>query len=131
MAEPLRWFNDSAEHPPWIKALAEVRLLGEPPLRVGSRVLRVAHFLGRRIEYINEVVELEPGTRLAMRSVKAPFPMSVVYEFEEAGEATLMRIRAQGDADGFYRLAASVLSRAVKRTIAADLRRLKNVLEQV
>jgi hypothetical protein len=25
MAEPLRWFNDSAEHPPWIKALAEVR----------------------------------------------------------------------------------------------------------
>jgi hypothetical protein len=25
MGEPLRWFNDSAEHPPWIKALAEVR----------------------------------------------------------------------------------------------------------
>jgi hypothetical protein len=25
MAEPLRWFSDSAEHPPWIKALAEVR----------------------------------------------------------------------------------------------------------
>jgi hypothetical protein len=25
MAEPRRWFNDSAEHPPWIKALAEVR----------------------------------------------------------------------------------------------------------
>ena len=25
MAEPLRWFNDSAEHPLWIKALAAVR----------------------------------------------------------------------------------------------------------
>ena len=25
MAEPLRWFNDSAEHPPWIRALADVR----------------------------------------------------------------------------------------------------------
>ena len=25
MAEPRRWFNDSAEHPPSIKALAEVR----------------------------------------------------------------------------------------------------------
>jgi uncharacterized membrane protein len=130
-AEVAAYVTDWQNDPTWIKALAEVRLLSEPPLRVGSRVLRVAHFLGRRIEYINEVVELEPGTRLVMRSVKAPFPMSVVYEFDEAGEATLMRIRAQGDADGFYRLAAPVLSRAVKRTIAADLRRLKNVLEQV
>lgn len=23
--EPLRWYNDTSEHPPWIKALAEVR----------------------------------------------------------------------------------------------------------
>jgi uncharacterized membrane protein len=121
------WQND----PTWIKALAAVRLLDEPPLRVGSRVLRVANFRGRRIEYVNEVVELEPGSRVAMRSVEAPFPMTVVYEFEEAGEATLMRIRAQGDAAGFYRVAAPVLSRAVKRALAGDLKRLKKVLEQV
>jgi uncharacterized membrane protein len=120
------WQND----PSWIKALSEVRLLGEPPLRVGSQVLRVANFRGRRIEYVNEVVELDPGSRLAMRSVQAPFPMTVVYEFEEAGEATLVRIRAQGDATGFYRLAAPLLSRSVKRTIAADLKRLKSVLER-
>jgi uncharacterized membrane protein len=130
-AEVAAYVTDWQNDPTWIKALAEVRLLDEPPLRVGSRVLRVASFRGRSIEYVNEVVELEPGSRLVMRSVEAPFPMTVVYEFEEAGEATLMRIRAQGDAAGFYRVAAPVLSRAVKRTIAGDLKRLKKVLEQV
>jgi hypothetical protein len=27
MPEPLKWYDDNAENPPWIKALAEVRWL--------------------------------------------------------------------------------------------------------
>jgi uncharacterized membrane protein len=116
------WRNDKE----WIGALDEVRLVQEQPLQVG----RVAKFLGKRIEYVNEVVEQEPGRRLVMRSVKAPFPMTVTYEFEDSGDGgTLMRIRAEGDAGGFYRVAAPLLSRAVRRGIAADLERLRARLE--
>ena len=120
------WRNDTE----WIGALSEAKLVTEPPFGVGSQVARTASFLGKRIEYVNEVVELEPGARLVMRSVKAPFLMTVTYEFENAGGGTLMRIRAQGDASGFYRLAGPMLSRAVKRGIAGDLARLKRTLER-
>ena len=41
----------------------------------------MATFLDRRIEYVLEVVEYDPKTLLAMRSVKGPFPMEVTYEF--------------------------------------------------
>lgn len=117
------WRNDRE----WIGALTDVRLVQEEPLQVA----RVASFLGKRIEYVNEVVEHEPGRRLVMRSVKAPFPMTVTYEFEDSGGGgTLMRIRTEGDASGFYRLAAPLLSRAVKRGVAGDLERLKARLEQ-
>jgi uncharacterized membrane protein len=119
------WRNDTA----WIGALTDVQLVGDGAFGVGSRVARTASFLGRRIEYVNEVVELEPGRRLAMRSVRAPFPMTVVYELEDAGARTRVRIRAQGDASGFYRVARPLLSRAVRRGIAGDLERLKRVLE--
>jgi uncharacterized membrane protein len=120
------WRND----PSWIGALRDVRLETEGPLGVGSRVARVASFLGRRIEYVNEVAEYEPDSRLVMRSVKAPFPMTVTYEFEDAGSGgTRLRIRAQGDASGFYRLARPLLDRAVERGIRGDLERLKRVLE--
>jgi uncharacterized membrane protein len=124
--------SDPANDADWIGALTEVRVLTDPPFGVGSRVLRVASFLGRRIEYVNEVTELDPGRRLAMRSVKAPFPMTVVYEWEDAGDgATRMRIRAGGDASGFYRVAGPLLSRAVRRGIEGDLERLRRALESV
>ncbi len=119
------WRNDTS----WIGALSDVRLVTEPPFGIGSQVARVASFLGRRIEYVNEVVEYEPDARLVMRSVKAPFPMTVTYAFEDAQGGTVMRIRAQGDASGFYRIAGPLLSRAVKRSIKADLDRLKTTLE--
>ena len=115
------WRNDTE----WIGALTDVELVGEEPLRVR----RVASFLGRRIEYVNEVVELEPGRRLLMRSVQAPFPMTVLYEFEDAGEDTLMRITTGGDASGFYRLAGPLLARAVRSGVEGDLARLKRNLE--
>jgi uncharacterized membrane protein len=119
------WRNDTE----WIRALSEARLVTEPPFGVGSRVERVAAFLGRKIVYVNEVVEYEPGRRLVMRSVRAPFPMTVSYAFEDAGAGTRMRIRAQGDASGVYRLAGPLLARAVERSIAGDLDRLKRTLE--
>lgn len=120
------WRNDTE----WIGALSSASMVTAPPFGVGSQVSRVASFLGRRIEYVNEVVLYDPDERLVMRSVKAPFRMTVTYEFEDADGGTLMRIRAEGDASGFYRLAGPVLSRAVKRSIAGDLARLKQALEK-
>ena len=119
------WRNDLT----WIGALSEVRQVTDGPFGVGTQVERVASFLGKRIEYVNEIVELVPSERLVMRSVKAPFPITVIYEFEDADGGTRMRIRTHGDASGFYKLAAPLMSGAVKRGIASDLARLKATLE--
>jgi hypothetical protein len=114
----------------WIGALSEVRTLTDGPVRRGTQVQRVARFLGRRIEYVNEITELEPGRRLAMRSVKAPFPLRVTYEFEDApGGGSLARIRTGGETGRYYALAGPLLSAMVKRGVARDLRALKQALE--
>ena len=75
---------DHHNDPVWIGGISESVLLGEGPIGVGSRVRRVASFLGKRIEYVNEVVRLEPGRVLEMRSVESPFPMQVTYAFADA-----------------------------------------------
>ena len=95
--------TDPANDTRWILALDSARKLDDGPVGPGTRVERIASFLGRKIEYVNEVVAFEAGRRLEMRSVKAPFPMTVVYEFEDAGGGTRMRIRTGGDAGGFYK----------------------------
>jgi hypothetical protein len=114
----------------WIGGIRSARPLDEGPTAVGSRVRREASFLGRRIEYVNEVVELEPGSKLRMRSVQAPFPMDITYELADAELGTAMRIRVQGEAGRFYRLAAPVLSMAVRRSLAGDLKRLRRILQE-
>jgi uncharacterized protein YndB with AHSA1/START domain len=124
-----RYTTDWRNDPKWIGAVDEAKLVTEGEFGVGSQVSRTASFVGKRFEYVNEVVDYTPESRLGMRSVKAPFPMTVVYEFEDADADTRVRIRAGGDASGFYRLAGPALNAMVKRGISGDLKRLKHELE--
>jgi len=123
------YLRDPGNDPRWIGGLRSARLLTGPPVDVGSRVERVASFLGRRIEYVNEITELT-GTRLAMRSVRSPFPMRVTYGFDDTGnDATQVSVRVEGDASRLYRLADPLLAVLVRRSVQRDLRTLKRLLE--
>ncbi|MGH2650348.1 MAG: SRPBCC family protein [Actinomycetota bacterium] len=120
---------DYRNDPVWIGGIREAELVDDGPFGAGSRVRRVAKFLGRRIEYVLQVAELEPGRRIVMRSVKSPFPMLVTYEFVDAPGGTLARIRVQGDPSGSYRLSDRLMAPMVRRSIGKDVRRLKELLE--
>jgi hypothetical protein len=130
-AEVADFAMDPANDTRWILALRSARTLTGGEVGEGTQVERVASFLGRRIVYVNEIVTLAPRRRLEMRSIRGPFPMTVAYEFEDAGErSTRVRIRAGGDTGGFYRVAGPVLAAAVRRGIARDLAALKRLLEE-
>lgn len=121
---------DYRNDPVWIGGIREARQVSGDGIAVGARVERVAAFLGRRIEYVLEVDDLTPGTRIVMRSVRAPFPMVVTYEFADADGGTRVGVRVQGDASGFYaHLLGPLLSPMVRRNITGDVRRLRRVLE--
>ena len=90
----------------------------------------MATFLGKRIEYVNEVERLDPGAVLEMRSVKSPFPMRVTYSLEDAdGGGTRVRIRVEGDPGALYRVAGPVMRRQVRLSISRDLDSLRSILE--
>lgn len=121
---------EPANDPAWIGGISAAEPLDPLPLRIGSRVRRRASFLGRRIDYVMEIVALEPGRRIAMHAVEAPMPMDVTYEVDQQGDSTsLARVRVQGDAGGLYRLAGPVISAQVGRSIGKDVRELKRILE--
>ncbi|HWD77513.1 MAG TPA: SRPBCC family protein, partial [Kribbella sp.] len=76
--------GDPSNAPEWYSNIESVEWRTEPPVAVGSRMEFVAHFLGRRLAYTYEVVELEPGRRLVMRTAQGPFPMETSYEWSPA-----------------------------------------------
>jgi len=120
--------SDPANDTAWIGGIKRVKVLTEGEIGVGTRVERTASFMGRSFDYVLEVEDYEPGRRLAMRSVKAPFPMTVAYEFEDAGERTLARVRVGGNPGRVYSIAGPLMDAAVRRNLAADLKRLAGLV---
>lgn len=127
--EVAEYASNPDNDPVWITGITEANLLTDPPVGLGTRVERVAGFLGRKVEYVLETTEYRPEELVVMTSVKGPFPMKVTYGFEEAKGGTLARIRIEGETTGFYQLAGPIMSRAVKRNITNDLETLKDILE--
>ncbi len=122
--------GDPSNAPEWYGNIRSVRWQTPPPVAVGSRMDFVAQFLGRRLAYTYEVVELEPVRRLVMRTADGPFPMETTYTWEPAGVGrTRMTLHNRGDPSSFSRLTAPLLERAMRRATTKDLARLKTILE--
>jgi hypothetical protein len=122
--------GDPGQAPLWYENIAGVEWLTAPPLRLGSRLAFVAHFLGRRLSYTYEIVELEPGRRLVMRTAEGPFPMETTYEWIAEGPAsTRMKLRNRGSPAGFARIVAPFMKAAMARANRKDLKKLKGLLE--
>ncbi len=116
--------------PRWYVNIKAVEWKSTPPLSAGSRIAFVAHFLGRRIAYTYDVIELIRAQRLVMRTAEGPFPMETTYGFEDApGGSTRMTLRNRGTPAGFSRIVAPFLAFAMRRANRKDLALLKKILE--
>jgi Polyketide cyclase / dehydrase and lipid transport len=129
-AEVAAYAADPATAPEWYENIETVEWRSPPPLVVGTKVAFVARFLGRRLAYTYEVAEHVPGERLRMSTADGPFPMETTYTWADAGDGgTRMTLRNSGEPAGFSRVAAPLISTAMRRANRNDLRRLKRILE--
>jgi uncharacterized membrane protein len=124
------WAGDPSNAPKWYVNIESVEWETPPPLALGSRVAFVARFLGRRLAYTYEIVELVPEERLVMRTNEGPFPMETTYTWDSAdGRSTRMTLRNRGEPSGFGKLMTPFMASAMRRANRKDLARLKSILE--
>lgn len=114
----------------WYVNIESVDWKSDPPLAVGSRIAFLARFLGRRLAYTYEVHEFVPGERLVMRTDEGPFPFETTYRWTDTGTGgTRMTLRNRGQPSGFAKIAAPMMTAAMRRANRKDLERLKEILE--
>jgi len=130
VADVSRYAADPDNVPLWYENIKSVEWKTPPPVQVGSRIDFVARFLGRRLAYTYEVVELVPGRCLTMRTPGPPFPMETTYRWEDENGATRMALRNRGMPSGFSAWLTPVMSLMVGRANRKDLALLKRRLEE-
>lgn len=129
-AEVAAYAGDPSNAPRWYVNIESVEWRTPRPVAVGSRMDFVARFLGRRLAYTYEVVELVPGERLVMRTAQGPFPMETTYTWAALDPGrTRMTLRNRGEPAGFARVTAPMTAAAVRRATGKDLANLKRILE--
>jgi uncharacterized protein YndB with AHSA1/START domain len=121
--------GDPSNAPRWYVNIRSVEWEGEPRVALGAKAAFVAQFLGRRLAYIYEIVELVPGERLVMRTAEGPFPMETTYTWADVPGGTHMTLRNRGEPAGFSKLVAPLMAVAMRRAMTKDLASLKALLE--
>src|SRR3954464_14961670 len=121
VAEVAAYAGDPTHAPEWYANISSVEWRTPPPLAVGSRMDFVATFLGRRLAYTYEVIELAPGERLVMRTAQGPFPMETTYTWQAPDPGPpRMTLRTRGEPAGFAKIPAPVMAAQIRRANQKD-----------
>jgi uncharacterized membrane protein len=132
--EPLHKVAEFAANPDnaptWYENIKSVTWITKKPLRVGSKITFIAHFLGKKLEYTYEVTTFNPLKKLVMETAQGPFPMQTTYTWEAINPLTTkMILTNDGTPSGFSKFFSFFISRMMRNANRKDLRKLKTILE--
>ena len=115
--------------PVWNGAIVSAEADGPPA--VGARTRGLIKFLGRKMDYVNEITEMDAPKRYAFRSVEAPFPFRGGTELEPDGDGTMVRnFLETDDLGGFFgKIGDAMATKMYTRQMRTDLETLKEILE--
>jgi hypothetical protein len=114
----------------WQSGLVAMQQISAGQMGAGARLALVHQFLGRRLDLIVEVTAYEPGRVFAAKVTAGPVRFRGTWRYELLdGTRTHISGLIEGETEGFFKLAESLVAHAAKRQIDADCATLKELVE--
>ncbi|MCA1708452.1 MAG: SRPBCC family protein, partial [Actinobacteria bacterium] len=125
--EVFAYLTDPANLHEWQSSAIESRQETEGPRGVGTRVVDVRKFLGKKMESVVETTAYDEGKRFDLKVVKGPIPFNIEQRLEPRGETgTRLTVHMSGEPGGFFKYAESMVARQAERQFKTDYGTLKD-----
>ena len=113
----------------WNTQVTEVRKTSEGPLGVGTTLLFVGKFLGRRFESVSQWTEYIPNERFSTKMISGPFHLEIENTLSSVDGGTRLATIYRGESRGFFKLAEPVIVRLTKKQFETATENLRALLE--
>ena len=122
------FLSDLENIPKWNYAIVETRKISEGPVGVGTIYQQVRSVPNRSEERL-EITTFHPPHQLAIRGQLGPFASHLFYALDAIPEGTRVTNTVELEHHGAGRLLGRVAVPRVREAVAANLGRLKQLLE--
>jgi uncharacterized protein YndB with AHSA1/START domain len=122
------FLSDLENIPKWNYAIVETRKISEGPVGVGTTYHQVRSVPSRSEERL-EITTYNPPRQLQIRGQLGPFASRLVYALDVIPEGTRVTNTVELELGGPGRLLERVAVPRVREAVAANLRKLKELLE--
>jgi hypothetical protein len=119
---------DPSREPEWVGAVTGVTVI-DAALAVGARVEHRGRLLGRELSWTTTVEAAHFPHLLALRVDGGPFVGVLRYEVQRTTDGSRVRIRGVGEPAPAAAVPAAMLTEPMGSALAADLARLKAIVE--
>ena len=116
--------------PKWQPAVIEVKRITNGPIGVGTKFKEVAKMMGRRVDTICEITELETNKKFAFKGTSSgPFEYESTYTLEPKENGTSISIVGNFRTKGFWRLLEPFIKGEVAKESSQELAAMKEAIE--
>jgi carbon monoxide dehydrogenase subunit G len=129
IAEVFGFLSDFENVPKWNYAISETHKASQGPVGVGTIYQQVRSVPSRSEERF-EVTAYNPPRQLEIQGQLGPFPSRLAYALDAIPEGTRVTNTVELELRGPGRLLGRVAVPRVRDAVAANLRKLKDLLEQ-
>lgn len=125
------YVSDVEHNPEWRTAVIETRWLDHGPTQPGRRGQQTSRILGRRYTVIAEVIDWDPPRHVSWATTAGGADVRTHCRVEADGDGCIVTLESEGAFTGAWRLLTPLAATMLRRQSAADIQRLRRILEHV
>jgi uncharacterized membrane protein len=128
--EVFEYISDPNNAIDWLKNTISIQWKTPKPVQLNSKIAVKTNYFGKEMFYMYEVVFIEEGKKIMMKTKEGFLPMMTTYHCIDVDEnTTLVKIDVKGNPTGFLKYFSLIINMVMKNSYKKSLLKLKKIVE--